>query len=115
MFLNGTVLTASWDAPAKQNVSYTLTCSVTGGKVFSLNTTMTEVMIGIYETEVNYSCHVYATVDGKNEPATDDQHVQTGGIILYNTIIMKHVGSFKWCALSLQTPVNRCTCLSFHE
>ena len=48
---------------------------------------MTEVTIGIYKTEANYSCNVYATVFGIDQTATDDQYVVTGGtyIILPKT------------------------------
>ena len=77
--LSGTVLTASWDAPALQDVSYTLTCSVDSNEVLSLSTTLTEVVVGIYMTEANYSCNVYATISGVNTPATDDMSVITGG------------------------------------
>ena len=77
--LNGTVLTASWDAPAFQNVSYTLTCSVDSNEVLSLSTTLTEVVVGIYMTEANYSCNVYATISGVDTPATDGVSVTTGG------------------------------------
>ena len=77
--LNGTVLTASWDAPAMQDVSYTLTCSVDSNEVLSLSTTQTEVVVGIYMTEATYSCNVYATISGVDKPATDDMSVTTGG------------------------------------
>ena len=77
--LSGTVLTASWDAPALQNVSYTLTCSVDSNEVLSLSTTLTEVVVGIYMTEATYSCNVYATISGVDTPATDDMSVTTGG------------------------------------
>ena len=60
---------------------------------------MTEVTIGIYKTEANYSCNVYATVFGVDQPATDDQYIITGGtyIILQKTgdpfqlIIINHL------------------------
>ena len=45
---------------------------------------MTEVTIGIYKTEANYSCNVYATVYGIDQTATDDQYVITGGTYVYN-------------------------------
>ena len=77
--LNGTVLTASWDAPALQDVSYTLTCSVDSNEVLSLSTPLTEVVVGIYMTEATYSCNVYATISGVDKPATDDMSVTTGG------------------------------------
>ena len=77
--LNGTVLTASWDAPALQYVSYTLTCSVDSNEVLSLSTTLTEVVVGIYMTKASYSCNVYATISGVDKPATDDMSVTTGG------------------------------------
>ena len=77
--LNGTVLTASWDALALQDVSYTLTCSVDSNEVLSLSTPLTEVVVGIYMTEANYSCNVYAIISGVDTPATDDMSVTTGG------------------------------------
>ena len=77
--LSGTVLTANWDAPALQDVSYTLTCSVDSNEVLSLNTTLIEVVVGIYMTEAAYSCNVYATISGVEKPATDDISVTTGG------------------------------------
>ena len=77
--LNGTVLIASWDAPALQNVSYILTCSVDSNEVLSLSTTLTDVVVGIYMTEATYSCNVYATISGVNTPATDNKSVITGG------------------------------------
>ena len=46
--LSGTVLTASWDALTVQDISYTLTCRVGGNEVLSLNTPLTEVVVGIY-------------------------------------------------------------------
>ena len=83
--LSGTVLTASWDPPATQSVSYTLICSVAGREVLLLNTTLTEVVVGIYKTETDYSCNVYATVFGIDQPATDDQYIKTGGNYYKNT------------------------------
>ena len=77
--LNGTVLTASWNASALQDVSYTLTCSDDSNEVLSLSTTLTEVVVGVYMTEATYSCNVYATISGVNTPATDDMSVTTGG------------------------------------
>ena len=77
--LSGTVLTASWDAPALQDVSYTLTCSVDSNEVLSLSTTLTEVVVGVYMTEANYSCNVFATISGVDKPATDDMSATTGG------------------------------------
>ena len=79
MSLSGTVLTASWAAPALQDVSYTLTCCVGGIEVLSLSTTLTEVVVGIYMTEATYSCNVYATISGVDKPATDNMFVTTGG------------------------------------
>lgn len=78
--LDGTVLSASWEAPQDQNVtSYTLTCSVGGEDVLSLETTELEISVGVYRTSTTYSCNVYATTpDGDGTP-TDSISVTTGG------------------------------------
>ena len=77
--LNGTVLTASWDALIFQDVSYTLTCSVDSNKVLFLSTTLTEVIVGVYMLNTTYSCNVYATISGEDETATEDKDFTTGG------------------------------------
>ena len=77
--LNGTVLTASWDELTFQDVSYTLTCSVDSKEVLFLNTTLTEVTVGVYMLNTTYSCNVYATISGEDETATEDKDFTTGG------------------------------------
>ena len=112
--LNGTVLTASWDAPALQDVSYTLTCSVDSNEVLSLNTTLKQVVLGIYMTEATYSCNVYATICGVNTPATNDMSVITGGRPKYlNFIILKQQNVYRF--VFSQTPVHQPTCRLFHD
>ena len=112
--LNGTVLTASWDAPALQDVSYTLTCSVDSNEVLSLKTTLTEVVVGIYMTEATYSCNVYATISGVNTPATDYISVITrGGKKHLNFNILKQQNVYQF--VFSQTPVNQPTCRLFHD
>lgn len=78
--LDGTVLSASWDAPEDENViSYTLNCSVDGEDVLSLETTLLEVSVGVYRTSTTYSCTVYATTSNGDGTPTDAMSVTTGG------------------------------------
>ena len=114
MSLNSTVLTASWDAPATQNVTYTLTCSVDSNEVLSLSTTLTEVVVGIYTTEATYSCNVYATISGVDTPATYDMSVTTGGRPKYlNFTILKQQNVYQF--VFSQSPVYQRTYHSFHD
>ena len=78
--LNGTVMTATWDAPASGNVTnYTLICSVDGNQVLSVTTTATEVTLGVYLFEKTYSCSILASdTDGSGVP-TASVTVTTGG------------------------------------
>ena len=79
--LNGTILRAHWDVPPDQtNSSYTLTCSVDGDEVLSLETILLDVTLGVYMTVATYSCNVYATTTNGDGTPTDDVYVTTGGI-----------------------------------
>ena len=79
--LSGTILRATWDAPPNQTIlSYTLTCSVDGTEVLSVETNQLGVTLGVYLTEATYFCRVYAilTTGGAGFP-TDYIYVTTGG------------------------------------